>query len=122
MTTQYQVSLVLDPDAGVALDGIAADGPTWVLHSPANRAACERLWRAGREAGAPLDLTLFTSPVHVDTEAEWGCILDNLETHHGQDSHVPPLESIRVIGASVSFAARRVLATYGYEVLAGTPT
>jgi hypothetical protein len=118
MQHPYAVAIVLDPSFGDRLAHIAARLDTWVVPSGLNRIAVEELWRAKSEGGH--QLTLWSSEPSSDEAQRWSSILFDVENHHGEFAHDPPVSILEVFGAEPTSLARAALEEYGYVVVEPT--
>ncbi len=108
------VAIVLVPDFATEVEALVRQMPVWLIDTPPNRAAAERLWR-----GSPaLDLTLFSATAGESAEEVCAGIIGTVELHHGPHSRDPPCEAIEVIGATVSPLVRAALSAEGYPLVA----
>ena len=95
----YTVAIVLDPAFGEKLVDVARRFEVWVVPSDENRAAA---------AACTGSITFWTK------RQDWRGMLFDVDLHHGEYSHDPPLSALEVFGAEVSAEARRALAEYGF--------
>ncbi len=99
------VLIVLDPDFGGKLNAEVTAGPVWLCHSPANRAAAEKL-RA--QKSLPRDhVTVFTPTDAASREAMLLGILDDVDQHHYGWSQ------LQVRGCKPTAAVKSALANSG---------
>ncbi len=122
MTTpvEYVVAMVLDPNRGVELREIARAYDLWVVNSTANRRAVEELWAAKTAGEHQHEVTIWSNPQDLASEASWRSMLGDIELHHGEYSHDPPVTALEVIGATPNDAALAVLGECGYGVIEHT--
>lgn len=107
-----RVAVVVAADFASGLAALAQQGPVWVIDTPANRAAVERM----RAETPGRDVTLFTAPAGSSAEAACAEVLGMVELHHGPYSRHPPCATVEVFGASASMDVRAALAAEGYAV------
>jgi hypothetical protein len=111
------VAIVLAPDFATELGALAQQMPVWVLNTPPNRAAVERL----RRGSAGLGLTLFSAAAGQSAEEVCAGLLSTVELHHGPYSQDPPCGAIEVIGAVASPLVRAAFSAEGFDVVAVRP-
>src|SRR5690348_14444239 len=97
----YCVAIVVDPEFGPRLTELAARMPVWVVDTPTNRSATERIWAA---ATRPTEggVTLFRSDLSVPPDERIAAILNDVEVHHGEYSHDPALNGLEIHGAALT--------------------
>jgi hypothetical protein len=113
---KYVVAVVLDPHYGPNLREIASQFDLWVVPSLDNREAIEKL-RAEDNAAHRHQLTIWSEPKDLSLESTWLSMLDNIELHHGECSHDPPVTTLEIIGAKPNEAARRALERHEYNLI-----
>jgi hypothetical protein len=111
------VAIVLIPDFAAELEGLARRMPVWVVDTPANRAAADRL----RRASPDLDLTVFRAAPGYAPEEICADVLGTVELHHGPYSRDPPCGALEVVGAAASPRVREALSAEGFAVVAERP-
>ena len=109
----HRVGLVVDPSFGAQVEELARRMHVWVVRSPDNERAVQRLWTAGdadhlAQAGA----TLFGRSTETAEEA-CVAILRSIDEHHGEPSGGRSLDVIEVWGVDASPAIRRELTALG---------
>ena len=111
----YVVAIVLDQSFGEELRKVARQYDVWTVPSLINKAVVERLW-AEREAGRnDHQVTMWSRDVDTRTEEAWSDLLADIELHHGQHSHNPPVSELAIFGAQPTAEARKALGEYGYH-------
>jgi hypothetical protein len=118
MQHPYAAAIVLDPFFGDRLGQLVARLDTWVVSSAVNRIAVEELRRAKSEGGR--QLTLWSGEPSLDETQRWASILFDVESHHGEFAHDPPVSVLEVFGAEPTSLARAALEEYGYVVVEPT--
>jgi hypothetical protein len=119
---EYVVAMVLDPNRGTGLHEIAREYDLWVVNSRENRRTVEELWAAKAAGDVQHEVTIWSNPLDLAAETSWRSMLGDIELHHGEYSHDPPVTTLEVIGATPNDAARAALAEYGYNVIEHTET
>jgi hypothetical protein len=120
-TPEYVVGIVVDPSFGERLHSVIARMPTWVVDTPANRAAAEAHWKT--QAGETHTIGLTTFRVDPGQGPEEWCaeVLGLVIEHHGEYSHDPPVSVLEVIGARPVEQLVNALADYGFAQVSPTP-
>jgi hypothetical protein len=121
LSSCYAVGIVVDPDFGDRLVPLASRLHVWIVDTPPNRAAAERVWAADAAYSLERGVTTF----RVDegaTREEW-CIavLPDVHDHHGAHAHDPPYGAIEVYGAAPSAALRAAFAEWGLAGIEEVP-
>ena len=105
------IAIVVDENFGERLQSLADQMPVWVADTPTNRTVAEALWS---QAGS--NITTFRVSAGDDA-AEWcHAILPQVESHHGEYSPSPPLNSIEVFGARATPTLRDAFSKYGFTI------
>jgi hypothetical protein len=114
MTTGYCVFVVVDKQYGERLRELVRTGPVWVVDTPTNRSAAEKLWAERPDASHLEGVTIYkssaTSPEDALLEE-----LDTIDLHHGAYSADPPYTILEAIGASATEKVKAELAHYGFN-------
>jgi hypothetical protein len=118
--SEYLVVVVLDPHYGERIVEVGTDHDIWITPSEANRDAADRLWKLVEfRPDKPL-VSMWSAPRDGATEAELMGILEDIELHHGEYSHDPPVTALRVIGLAPGAHVVACLGSFGYtQVEAG---
>jgi hypothetical protein len=115
------VHVILDQGFGERLENLPVHEAVWIVRSPANSRAAERL-RVKRPGESHLNgITTFAAK--PDTTPE-GTLIGNLEVidlHHGEYSSKPPYSAICVHGASLTETVKRALSEFGFDQFQLTP-
>ena len=112
-SSDYRVAIVADPEFGERLMSLAERMHVWVPETPANRKVAEQIWRAdvlSIERGA----TTFCVRPSASADEWVAGILADVELHHGQYSHNPPVSTLEIYGAELSPRLRDALASIGF--------
>ena len=90
MAEAYRVFVVVDREYGERLSGIAPKEPVWIVDTPNNRAAAQKIWAADMKRGHLEGVTTFK--VGEDCSREDALIneLSTIDLHHGAYSADPP--------------------------------
>lgn len=114
MHSEYVVALIVDPNFGSRIRDVASRFDTWVVPSAQNRPIVEELW-ADAQRGCTHQITLWSEPKDLASEETWLSIMHDVELHHGEYSHDPPVSALEIIGTQRSAVADRALKKYGYH-------
>ena len=113
------MAIVLDPNYAERVVELARERHVWLVTSASNDPAVRALWDdpaySLEEKDDPLaqgGVTTF-SPAETP-EASFISILEEVEAHHGEYSHDPPLSLLEVIGLEPTVAVRDELSSYGF--------
>ena len=121
MNAEYRVFLVLEKECGEHLRELLRTGPVWVVDTPTNRVAAQKIW-AERPDGTHLEgVTTFKSSADCAEDA----LLEQLGTidlQHGPYSADPPYTVLECIGASATERLKRELGQYGFNEFQPTST
>lgn len=112
----YTIGLVLDGSFGERLLQVAATMHVWALDSALNRAVAERYWAANSDKTPERGITLFKQSGGFHSPEDVVPILDNIELHHGQDSHTPPVSTLEIFGCTARGPVIDALGVAGYVV------
>ncbi len=114
MTAEYRVAVVVDGEYGERLYELARTGPVWIIDTPANRAAAQKLWAERPNVSHVEGVTTFEP--HSDC-AENALIaeLDMIDLHHGSYSVANPYTVLEVVGASPTDKVKAELSEYGFS-------
>jgi hypothetical protein len=119
--------VIVDPDYGTRLETATQLAPVWVVDTPRNKKAVERVWRTGphpdhREKGA---VTSYRSQDPEDRLSSLLGIMPELETHHGNvesnELVFPKGFVLGVIGLTMAAAVTSALRNLGFRSFIETP-
>jgi len=115
MSEPYRVFVVVDRDYGQQLEKLVAEGPVWIVDTPANRDVARRIWAAEPERTYLESVTTFKFVEGSSSEDILVHELDTIDDHHGVDSANPPYTIIEVIGTGISKRVQDELAVFGFD-------
>jgi hypothetical protein len=94
-TRRLDVRVVVDPGYTGALEELAAQVPVWIVATPANREACQRIWDRRRitDHRLPGSVTSYEISDGQDRESNLLNALPVLEEHYYTDDAYMPLAS-----------------------------
>ena len=120
------VFVVVDPNFGDLLDGIAEDAPVWIVDTPTNRTACDRVWKkhADPDYRKKAIVTRYAVTNTKDRLENLLNIVPELETHHGvvegNDLRFPRGFLLEVVGLTLSDGVAGALRTVGFKSFTNT--
>jgi hypothetical protein len=116
------ITIVLDPELGWELRGLAETMPVHIVDSPTNRPAIESVWTDRRQKRAEGEVTVFRAVPGIRAEDHLAGILSGLL---GDRASPPPagerLRSVHVIGLPLTAAVEVVLHSFGLGSCRSTP-
>jgi hypothetical protein len=89
--------------------------PVWVIDTPVNRSITERIWVAPPRPTAEGGVTIFEADLSEPPDERVVAILSDVELHHGEYSHDPPLNALEIHGATLTATLRAALADLGFS-------
>ena len=110
---EHRVAIVLDPNYADRIVELARECHVWLVESDSNDSVVAVLWRDGPAYSLEEGVTTF-SPVGDSPEASFISILEEVEVHHAESGHDPPLSVIEVIGLEPTVAVRDELSSWGF--------
>lgn len=111
----YKVYVVVDRDFGKRLTALEQRAPVWVVNTPVNRGAAERL-RKERPAESHLTgITLFNDAHGGSPEQLLLSELETIDLHHGSYSADPPYTILEVYGVALSRPIEAALTEFGFN-------
>lgn len=108
-----KVALILDPEFGDQISGIAAEMPIWILSSSRNSSAIQR-------ARQMFPNQQITELLPRDAESRADLLargLLNVDEHLGPDSSSDPYQAVLVYGALSADLSNEVAAQCGFKVI-----
>jgi hypothetical protein len=118
----YSVGLVVDRAFGERLFDLASRLHVWIVDSPTNRLAVEQVWQChSRQYSLEKGATIFRDDGSVSPDVVASRVLGDIELHHGQYSHDPPLSRLEIYGASGTEALSTALQEFGFVLFEDLP-
>jgi hypothetical protein len=115
----HVVAVVVDPAFGDRLLALAGRVHVWIIDTPANKAAAESVWREGGAAySSERGVTTFSAYQTASPDEIVASMLDTIDLHHGEYSHVPPWSVLEVFGANPTPRLVAALAELGFSRVA----
>ena len=120
MPDAYRVFVVLDREYGDRLSELAQTGPVWIVDTPLNRTAAQKIWAIDPNRSHLDGVTTFKTG--DDSSPEDGLIneLDTIDLHHGTYSADPPYTVLEVIGAEMTERVKMGLSEFGFNEIQTT--
>jgi hypothetical protein len=112
--SEYLVIIVLDPQFGDRIVETGLNHDIWITPSEANRDGAKRLWSLLESRPDKPLVSMWSAPRDGATETELMGILEDVERHHGEYSHDPPVSALRVIGLPPDARVIACLEAFGY--------
>jgi hypothetical protein len=121
MTAECGVVVVVDREYGERLCELARRGAVWIIDTPVNHAAAQKIWNECPNAGHLDGVTVFKSEAST-TENALLDELDTIDVHHGSYSADPPYTVLEVIGTLLTERVKAELGQYGFDEFYSTRT
>ena len=110
----YSVTVILDRTYGDGLLTLPVGTAVWIVDTPPNRTAAQRVW-ARRTSDGHLDgVTTFKTREGASAEEMLLGELDTIDLHHGSYSAEPPYTVLEVIGAAATEQIKSAMSTLGF--------
>ena len=109
----YRVSVVLDPSFGKKLFPLAKNNHVWACSSKENILASKFINKGKKTISIASGVTTFNFDKSFSPEQAFLGVLDDIDLHHGDESHEPPWNEIEVFGIKENAAIREKLKEYG---------
>jgi hypothetical protein len=120
MAEAYRVLVVLDRDYGEGLSTLVQRGPVWIVDTPSNRAAAEKIWAADPNRSHLDGVTTFKFGADRSPEDIFINELETIDLHHGIYSANPPYTVIEAIGTGISEKLEGKLSELGFNQFEAT--
>jgi hypothetical protein len=114
MAQPHQVAIIFEAEYGDKVADLAERMHVWVVDTPPNRSAAERLWQSNPEPRMDAGVTTFADS-GASLDAQFDELITLVEDHHGWYAHQPPVTMIRCIGVPLTARVRESLSVYGYD-------
>ena len=110
----YSVTVILGRTYGDGLLTLPVGTAVWIVDTPPNRAAAQRVW-AQRTSDSHLDgVTTFKTREGASPEEMLLGELDAIDLHHGTYSAEPPYTILEVIGGAATEQIKSAMAAFGF--------
>ena len=120
MTNTYRVFIVLDREYGDRLSELARSGPVWIVDTPLNRAAAQKIWTVDVNRSHLEGVTTFKMGDGSSPQDAFINELDTIDLHHGTYSADPPYTVLEVIGTPISERIKAELSRFGFDEFQAT--
>jgi hypothetical protein len=117
----YRVIVVLDREYGERLSQLVAQVPVWIIDTPTNCAAAQKIWATDPNRSHLDGVTTFKTGSESSSEGALICELETIDLHHGSHSANPHYTVIEVIGTSISDRLKGKLSQFGFDQFEATP-
>jgi hypothetical protein len=107
--SQVLVRVVVDREFGERLEALPRAVPVWIVDSPANTAAAQRIREEYSDPNAA-GITTFRAYLGKSPERLFLSVIATVDLHHGESSQDPPYTAIEVIGGAPTAAIHARLA------------
>jgi hypothetical protein len=111
----YKVYVVVDRAFGERLTALEQRDPVWVVNTPVNRRAAERLRRERPAESHLTGITLFNDADGMSPEQLLLSELETIDLHHGSYSADPPYTVLEIYGVALSRPIEAALAEFGFN-------
>jgi hypothetical protein len=115
MTDAYRVVVVLDREYGDRLSALAKAGPVWIVDTPLNRSAAQKIWAVDANRSHLDGVTTFKTGDDNSPEDSLLNELDTIDLHHGTYSADPPYTVLEVVGAEINERVKTGLSEFGFN-------
>lgn len=114
MENLYRVAIVVDSAFGARLFDLSKRLHVWVCSSPGNGEAIKEIWsKNGKEYSLKSGVTSFKVKEGASPQEMFLGVIDNVDLHHGQYSHVPAWSVLEVYGVKPLAMIKAKLEEYG---------
>lgn len=111
---------MLDREFGDRLSELAQAGPVWIVDTPLNRAAVQKIWAVHPNRSHLGGVTGFKTGDDSSPEDSLIDELGTLDLHHGTYSADPPYTVLEVIGAEMIDRVKTALSKFGFTEFQAT--
>jgi len=120
MADAYRVFVVVDREYGERLSDLARTDPVWIVDTPNNRAAAQKIWAVHANRSHLDGVTTFKTGDDCSREDTLINELDTIDLHHGTYSANPPYTVLEVIGVVMSERVKAELSEFGFDEFEAT--
>lgn len=120
MSGTYRVFIVLDKEYGERLSELNQAGPVWIVDTPRNRAAAQKIWEVAPNRSHLEGVTAFK--INADDSPEDNLVneLDAIDLHHGIHSANPPYTVLEAVGVQINKRLETELSKFGFNQFQST--
>lgn len=111
----HTVAIVVDRSFGDRLLPLSRRLHVWIIDSSTNRPARDKVWNETQEYTLESGATLFFDDGTQPSDVVVAQMLDDVERHHGEGAHTPPMSRLEVYGTPRTASLSSALADYGFE-------
>jgi hypothetical protein len=111
----YKVYVIVDREFGERLAALERGVPVWIVNTPANKPAAQRLWNELPDRNHLTGITTFNDIESTSPAELFLAELGTMDLHHGSFSATPPYTILEVVGAHLTAKTQNALAAYGFN-------
>lgn len=115
-----RVFVVLDREYGERLQGLDRSGPVWIVDTPPNRKAAEKIWTAQPDLDHLDGVTTFKIEINDSLEDNLIQELDTIDLHHGVHSSDQPYTILEIVGTQPTERIKGELSRHGFREFQAT--
>ena len=112
---RYKVYVVVDRAFGERLDMLEKGVPVWIVDTPTNKTAAQRVWQRLPDANHLTGVTTFSDSGSATSAELLLAEIDTIDLHHGTYSADPPYTVLEVIGTPLTGEIKDALSAYGFD-------
>lgn len=120
MSKARRVSVVLDREYGERLAELNRSGPVWIVDTPFNRIAAEKIWTAKPNLDHWDGVTTFKIDINDSPEDNLIDELDMIDLHHGVHSSESAYTILEIVGTRPTERIKDELSQYGFQEFQAT--
>lgn len=106
--------MVVDREFGNRLTDFSE--PVWVVDTTHNRPAIECAWSTLEDKGPAPEVTSYQPRPDGDIAEEIRQLLPTIEEHHGEYSHDPPMDAVRIYGFAYPDRIANAFADFDFKL------
>ena len=110
----HAVAIVVDRTFGDKLLDLSHRLHVWIIDSQINRPARDKVWNETREYTLESGATLFFDDGTQPADAVAVRMLEDIERHHGEGAHTPPMSRLEVYGTPQTPPLSSALEDFGF--------
>ncbi len=120
MSNTHRVLVILDREYGDRLANLDCSGPVWIVDTPRNRKAAEKIWTVKPKVAHLDGVTTFKIDISDSLEANLIDEMDTIDLHHGIHSSDPAYTILEIIGTQATERIKAELARYDFHEFLAT--
>lgn len=111
----HTVAIVVDRAFGDRLLALSRRLHVWIVDSAINRPAKDKVWNETKKYTLESGATLFFDDGRESPDAVAVRMLGDVERHHGEGAHTPPMSRLEVYGTPRTVSLSSALTTFGFD-------